>query len=66
MPKVCFNETKNINVNPWPLKWSMTTFGRKKNKIITCFFPPPDSYKLNKAHKYISSEQHLQLSELGK
>lgn len=29
--KSCFNETKKTNINPWPLKWSMTTFGRRNN-----------------------------------
>lgn len=56
VPK-CFNETKKTNINPWPLKWSMT--GRRNQLFFS------DSYKLNKAYKCISLERHLQLSQLG-
>lgn len=64
MPKLCFSETKETNINPWPLKWSMTTFGRRNHLLFVLFFSS-NSYKLNKAHKYISLEQHVQLSQLG-
>lgn len=34
MPKLCFNETKKKNINPWPLKLKMATFGRKNHLFV--------------------------------
>lgn len=54
-----WNKEKKNNINPWPLKLEMATFGRRNHLFFS------NSYKLNKAYKYISLEQHLRLSQLG-